>query len=164
MIVRKTAKALRFGLLRLLRLTALLVLALILAIVLLLKTSPGRNFVRMVAEAVVTDVLPGRLTIENVAAIGLSEVRLEGVRLFDPWGRRVIAVGEVMTAPVAVCRLDTDLAECKAVMTEKRIRHLPVVEKGKLAGIVTIGDVIAQEVVKHEKTIEYLNQYIYGPS
>lgn len=73
-------------------------------------------------------------------------------------------VGEVMTAPVAVCRLDTSLEECKAVMTEKRIRHLPVVEEGKLVGIVTIGDVIAQEVVKHEETIEYLNQYIYGPS
>lgn len=71
-------------------------------------------------------------------------------------------VGEVMTSPVAVCRPDTSAEECKSVMTEKRIRHLPVVENGKLVGIVTIGDLISQEVIKFEKTIEYLNQYIYG--
>ncbi len=73
------------------------------------------------------------------------------------------AVGNAMTSPVAVCRPDTTLEECKAVMTEKRLRHLPVVQDGKLVGIVTSGDILAQEVVAHEETIEYLNQYLYGP-
>lgn len=73
------------------------------------------------------------------------------------------AVSDVMSSPIAVCRPDTSIEECKAVMTEKRLRHLPVVEGGKLVGIVTSGDILAQEVVKHEETIEYLNQYLYGP-
>ena len=74
------------------------------------------------------------------------------------------AVSDVMTSPVAVCRLDTSLDECTEVMTRKRIRHLPVVSKGKLVGIVTSGDILAQQVVKHEETIEYLNQYLFGPA
>jgi CBS domain-containing protein len=85
--------------------------------------------------------------------------------------RRVVAalrdpaalpVREVMTAPVATCRPDTTLAECRAFMTEKRIRHLPVVDEKGLCGIVTIGDLLAREVGEHEATIEYLNHYIHG--
>jgi len=74
------------------------------------------------------------------------------------------AVDAVMTAPVAVCRPDTSLDECTEVMTRKRIRHLPVVSKGKLVGIVTSGDILAQQVVQHAETIEYLNQYMFGPT
>ena len=86
--------------------------------------------------------------------------------------RRVVATGrdpstttvsDVMTAPVATCRSDTSLAECRGFMTEKRVRHLPVVEGQRLLGIVTIGDVMAYEVGEHERTIEYLNSYIFGP-
>jgi CBS domain-containing protein len=85
--------------------------------------------------------------------------------------RRVVAqrkdpaatlVRDVMTAPVACCRPDTSLAECRSVMTEKRIRHLPVVERERLCGIVTIGDLMAQEVGEHQATIEYLQSYIFG--
>ncbi len=72
-------------------------------------------------------------------------------------------VAQVMTTPVACCRPDTTLAECGSLMTVKRIRHLPVVEEGRLAGIITIGDLTAREVVDHKTTIEYLHQYIYGP-
>jgi len=85
--------------------------------------------------------------------------------------RRVVAMGrdpadtlvrEVMTAPVAFCRRETTLEECRAVMTEKRIRHLPVVDEKGVCGIVTIGDLMAQEVTEHEATIQYLNEYIFG--
>ena len=70
-------------------------------------------------------------------------------------------VGEVMSAPVACCRRDTTLEECRAVMTQKRIRHLPVVEEKKLLGIITSGDILARKVDAHEETIRYLNEYIY---
>src|SRR5262245_847560 len=72
-------------------------------------------------------------------------------------------VHDVMTVSVATCRPDTTLAECRAFMTEKRVRHLPVVEGHQLLGIVTIGDLMAFEVGEHESTIEYLNSYIFGP-
>ena len=85
--------------------------------------------------------------------------------------RRVVAeqrepararVHDIMSAPVATCRPDTSFAECRAFMTAKRIRHLPVVDEQGLCGIVTIGDLLAQEVDEHQATIEYLNSYIQG--
>ena len=72
-------------------------------------------------------------------------------------------VGEVMSAPVACCRCDTTLEECRDVMTNKRIRHLPVVEDNKLHGIITSGDILANDINVHEETIRYLNEYINGP-
>jgi CBS domain-containing protein len=74
------------------------------------------------------------------------------------------AVNEVMTSPVACCKRETSLEECKAVMTELRVRHLPVVEEGQLHGIVTAGDVMAFEAKEHEHTIEHLYHYLYGTS
>ncbi|MEX2015270.1 MAG: CBS domain-containing protein, partial [Candidatus Hydrogenedentales bacterium] len=74
-----------------------------------------------------------------------------------------VHVDTIMSAPVACCRLATALEECRAAMTEKRIRHLPVVENDHLAGIVTMGDLMAHEIKEHESTIEYLNEYLYSP-
>lgn len=71
-------------------------------------------------------------------------------------------VGEVMTVPVACCRLATSIEECKSVMTEQRVRHLPVVEEGRLQGIVTSGDVLAFEAKEQQHTIEFLYDYLYG--
>lgn len=71
-------------------------------------------------------------------------------------------VGKVMTCPMAVCRRDTRLAECKSVMTQKRIRHLPVVEEGTLYGLISIGDIMASEVADQQATIEYLHEYLHG--
>ena len=85
--------------------------------------------------------------------------------------RRVVAmrrdpattpVRDVMTAPVAFCRQETTLDECRAVMTERRIRHLPVVDEKGVCGIVTIGDLMAHDVKDQEATIQYLNEYIFG--
>ena len=85
--------------------------------------------------------------------------------------RRVVAmrcdpattsIRDVMTTPVAFCRRETTLDECRAVMTAKRIRHLPVVDEAGVCGIVTIGDLMAQEVTDRESTIQYLNEYIFG--
>jgi len=74
----------------------------------------------------------------------------------------VTKVSEVMTTPMACCRRDTPLSECRAVMTLKKIRHLPVVEEGRLYGIVSIGDLMAAEVATQQTTIEYLHQYMHG--
>ena len=71
-------------------------------------------------------------------------------------------VGKVMTTPVAVCHPDTTIEECRGVMTNKRIRHLPVVENGRLAGIITSGDIMAQELAAQQSTIEYMHDYLYG--
>ena len=84
--------------------------------------------------------------------------------------RRVVAAGkdpatttvaEVMTTEVLACRPETSLQECAAVMTSKRIRHLPVRDDTGLVGIVTIGDLLAQRVDDQQATIEYLTSFVY---
>lgn len=73
-----------------------------------------------------------------------------------------LLVKEVMSSPVACCQLDTKLVECRSVMAAKKLRHLPVVEKGELVGMISIGDISAREADDQEHTIEYLSEYLYG--
>jgi IMP dehydrogenase len=49
-------------------------------------------------------------------------------------------------------------------MTSKKIRHIPVVDNQQLVGMISIGDLLAHEVAKQQETIQYLNEYLYGPS
>lgn len=71
-------------------------------------------------------------------------------------------VGEVMTSPCACCKPETALEECRDVMTEKKIRHLPVVDAGRLCGLISIGDLMAAEAHNRQTTIEYMHEYLYG--
>ena len=73
-----------------------------------------------------------------------------------------VNVKEVMTSPMACGRRDSKLAECKAVMTSKRIRHLPIVEDGKLYGMISSGDILGSDSAEQQATIEYLHGYLYG--
>ncbi len=70
-------------------------------------------------------------------------------------------VGDVMTTPVACCQPTTKLAECRSVMTEKRIRHLPVVSENTLLGMISSGDILALENREQQRTIEYMHEYLY---
>ncbi|NOT00218.1 MAG: CBS domain-containing protein [Phycisphaerales bacterium] len=71
-------------------------------------------------------------------------------------------VGEVMTSPVACCKSTSPVAECRSVMTEKRIRHLPVVDDGRLVGMLSSGDILAMENRQQQETIEYLHEYLHS--
>jgi CBS domain-containing protein len=71
-------------------------------------------------------------------------------------------VETVMTSPVACCRPSTTLAEIQSAMTEKRLRHMPVVEEGELRGMISAGDVLATQLQVQQSTIEYLHEYLYG--
>ncbi len=70
-------------------------------------------------------------------------------------------IKDVMTSPVACCQSSSKLAECRTVMTDKRIRHLPVVDDGKLVGLISIGDIVALEQGEQRRTIEYLHEYLH---
>ena len=66
----------------------------------------------------------------------------------------------LMTAKVVTCRPGHAIAEIMEMMTTSRIRHLPVVEKGKLAGMISIGDVVKWRVAEYEREQEALQDYI----
>ena len=84
----------------------------------------------------------------------LRRVTLEGRTDHDT------AVGEIMSAPLVVVTPDTEIDECMAVMTDRRIRHVPVVEDGKVIGLVSIGDVVKFKSKQHSFEIQYLTDYI----
>ena len=70
------------------------------------------------------------------------------------------AVHEVMTSRVVFVRPEQNIEECMALMTAKRCRHLPVLEEGKLAGILSIGDVVKAVISEKEFHIAQLENYI----
>lgn len=84
--------------------------------------------------------------------------------------RRVVAarrdpattvVRDVMTANVFTTSLDTPVAECRALMTARRIRHLPVCSADGVVGLITTGDILAFEVSLQETQIHDLEKYVF---
>jgi CBS domain-containing protein len=70
-------------------------------------------------------------------------------------------VRDVLTRDVVTMSADTTVEECAAVMSARRIRHLPVVEDGRMLGLVTSGDVLAHRVAESEATLQYMSSYLY---
>jgi CBS domain-containing protein len=75
---------------------------------------------------------------------------------------KTTTVSELMTSKVYYVRPDQTVEDCMALMTEKRIRHLPVLDGQKLVGIVTIGDLVKSIITAQEITIRSLQNYITG--
>ena len=75
---------------------------------------------------------------------------------------RRIAVSEVMTRQVRGIAPDRTVEECMAVMTENRVRHLPVFDNSELIGLVSIGDVVKAVIHEKEFVIDQLEHYIAG--
>lgn len=71
------------------------------------------------------------------------------------------ALREVMTTTLVTCTPDTALEACAAIMTERRLRHLPVVDARGLCGMVTIGDVLAFQLHEQQATIDELHRYVF---
>ena len=71
-------------------------------------------------------------------------------------------VEEIMTTHVAYTHLDQSIEECMAIMTDKRIRHLPVLQDGNLIGIISIGDLVRAIIADQKFMIEQLERYITG--
>ena len=70
-------------------------------------------------------------------------------------------VAAIMTADVATCPPDTDLDELMQTMTDRRIRHVPVVEDGRLVGIVSIGDVVKHKIGQLQFERDQLDSYVH---
>ncbi|RXZ43607.1 CBS domain-containing protein [Crenobacter cavernae] len=87
------------------------------------------------------------------------------------YARRVVLQGrtsagthvrEIMTSKVVYVKPEQTIDECMALMTEKRIRHLPVLEDGTVIGVLSIGDLVRATITEQQFTIEQLVNYIQG--
>ncbi|MET0659416.1 MAG: CBS domain-containing protein, partial [Steroidobacteraceae bacterium] len=70
------------------------------------------------------------------------------------------AVWEIMSAPVITVSPDQTIQDCMQLVTERRVRHLPVVEKNQLVGMVSIGDLVRAVIEEQQETITQLEKFI----
>ena len=116
------------------------------------------------ALALMADKGIGALVVtQGPAVVGLISER-DYARNVALKGRnsRETPVGDIMTTRVACVGPDQTVQECMTIMTEMRVRHLPVMEGETLAGLVSIGDLVKAIIEEQEALIEHLVRYING--
>lgn len=105
----------------------------------------------------------------NVGSMLVSvDGRITGIVTERDYLRRVVleardsatTVGEIMTSPLIVVTPDTSVEQCQALITERRIRHLPVADNGQVIGMISIGDVVKWASTQQSVQIQYLHEYI----
>jgi CBS domain-containing protein len=122
-------------------------------------------------EASVLDAL--RLMAERRvgALLVLEGDKLAGLFSERDYARKVVLMGkaskdtpvrDIMSTKIVCVAPDESTDECMSLMTENRIRHLPVMNNGKLEGIISIGDVVKAVIAEREEVIEHLEHYITG--
>ena len=109
---------------------------------------------------------------KGVGALMVMEgTKVVGVISERDYARKVILMGhssretqikDIMTTRVVYARPDQSVEECMALMTDKHIRHLPIMEGEKLVGVISIGDLVKSIIAEQKFTIEQLEKYISG--
>jgi CBS domain-containing protein len=124
------------------------------------KIDAGASALEAVKEMVGANI--GSLVViegEEVAGIVTERDYLRRVAHEGPPDDSV-TVRDIMSSPLIVVSPETEIDECMAVMTDRRIRHLPVVDDGDVVGIVSIGDVVKFKSKQQSFEIRYLTDYI----
>lgn len=107
---------------------------------------------------------------KNVGALVVMENdRLAGIFSERDYARKVALLGktsldtpvaEIMTTPVLTITLNQTHEDCMALMSGKRVRHLPVMEGQKVIGLLSIGDIVKEALHEQEQTIHHLEDYV----
>ena len=128
----------------------------------------GGNVLEVDADATVLEAVQ-QMVAMNVGSLLITvEGEVTGIVTERDYLRRVTLedrtedapVREIMSAPLVVATPETTIDECMALMTDRRIRHVPVVEDGKVVGLVSIGDLVKFKSKLQTFEIQFLNDYI----
>jgi CBS domain-containing protein len=131
----------------------------------------GGVFWSVAPDAMVIDALKLMAEKDVGALLVLGAGRLAGIISERDYARKVILKGktslqtpvrEIMTQVVVTVRPGNTVEECMGLMTEKRIRHLPVVVEGQVVGVISIGDVVKASLDAKDFVIKQLGNYITG--
>ncbi len=131
----------------------------------------GRHIWSLTPDATVYEAID-QMAQKGVGALLVMEgQRLLGIVSERDYARKVILKGkssrethvrEIMSHPVICARPGLTIEETMAIMTEKRVRHLPVVVEERVVGVISIGDVVRSIIEDKEFTIQQLTNYITG--
>jgi CBS domain-containing protein len=131
----------------------------------------GREVWTIPRETIVFDALK-IMADKNVGAlVVLDGGKVAGILSERDYARKVILhgkssrelkAGEIMSATVYFVSPEQNIDDCMALFTNKRVRHLPVLQNDELIGIISIGDVVKAIIAEQEYTIKHLENYITG--
>ena len=137
----------------------------------LLATKKHQEVISIAPHRPVFDALVVLAEYEIGALMVLEGEKLVGIFSERDYAREVVlkgksskttAVSEVMTANVISVKLGDTVEQAMSVMTEKRIRHLPVLDNGKVVGMLSIGDLVKETIDYQQRLIKQLESYITG--
>ena len=137
----------------------------------ILKSKPNQAIFAIGPRASVYDALQLAADKGVGALLVMEDERVVGIVTERDYARKVAlmsrsskdtAVSEIMTTAVMYVHPRQTNAECMALMTDKRVRHLPVMDEGKLLGLISIGDLVKDIISEQEFIIQQLQHYIAG--
>jgi len=129
------------------------------------------KLVSIAPDATVLDALKVMADLEIGALVVLESERLVGIFSERDYARKVVLhgktskdtpVSEVMTQKVLCVRPEQTMDECMTLMTDKRVRHLPVLQSKRVIGVISIGDVVKEVISEQQATIQQLEHYIHS--
>jgi CBS domain-containing protein len=131
----------------------------------------GREVFSVAPGAAVLDAI--RLMAERRvgALLVMQGDTLSGIVSERDYARKVILMGrssadtpvrDIMSAPVITVQPETPVEKCMQIMTDQRVRHLPVTEGGRVVGMVSIGDLVKAVIAEQQQQIEQLENYIHS--
>jgi CBS domain-containing protein len=129
----------------------------------------GRRVLKIEARASVLDAIRAMVDADVGSLLVIDGDEVAGIVTERDYLRRVAVEGrtaegtsvrEIMSSPLVVVTPGTSVDECMALMTDRRIRHLPVVDGGEVVGLVSIGDVVKFKSKQQSFEIQFLHEYI----
>ena len=136
-----------------------------------LLDNKGHEIHSIEPDASVFDAIKLMAEKEIGALLVMEGDKLAGIISERDYARKVILKGrssretpikDIMTVQVTYAHPEQSVQECMAVMTDKRIRHLPILENNVVVGMISIGDLVKAIIAEQQFTIEQLEQYISG--
>jgi CBS domain-containing protein len=131
----------------------------------------GRDIWSIKPEDTVFDAIKRMAEKRIGALIVLENGKLVGIISERDYARKVIlknkasqdtTVREIMVSPVVCGRPEQTVDECMTLITHKRVRHLPIIDKNQVVGVISIGDLVKSIIAQQQFEIEQLEHYITG--